>query len=257
MTEEVKNEALEAPQLTTIEQKASEQGWVPQDQWDGEPDAWRPAKEFLDRGELFKKIDDQNRVIKQLKHTQELFARHHDKVRETEYKRALSELKAKKRDAYIEGEIDKVLEIDEEIEAVKVARSIPAPQPQPEPAVNPVFTAWVQKNSWYNDNKAMRAFADKLGNELGAAGGISPSDLLTEVESQVKKEFAHKFQNPRRQQAAAVEGEGKAGAGKSQKAESFELSAEEEKACTKFVKTIPGYTREKYIQEIKRMRGVS
>jgi hypothetical protein len=45
----------------------------------------------------------------------------------------------------------------------------------------------------------MRAYADRIGNELGSRGNISPTDLLTQVEQEVKKEFAHKFDNPNRQ----------------------------------------------------------
>ena len=83
-----------ATSLTAIEQRALDQGWVPKDEWAGEPDDWRPAREFLDRGELFKKIDDQNRTIKDLKRAQADFAKHHEKVREIEFKRALESLKA-------------------------------------------------------------------------------------------------------------------------------------------------------------------
>ena len=58
----------EPKQYTAVEQRALDQGWVPQDEWQGDPDDWRPAKEFIDRGELFRKIDElknENKRIKQ------------------------------------------------------------------------------------------------------------------------------------------------------------------------------------------------
>ena len=38
------------------ELEAREQGWKPQDEYEGDPNKWRPAKEFVERGELFGKI---------------------------------------------------------------------------------------------------------------------------------------------------------------------------------------------------------
>lgn len=44
--------AAHAPQVSPeIERKAREMGWVPQTEWRGAPEAWRPADEFVRRGE--------------------------------------------------------------------------------------------------------------------------------------------------------------------------------------------------------------
>ena len=51
----------EPAQFDEYEQRASAEGWVPKEEWTGDPAQWRPAKEFLDRGELFKKIEEQVR----------------------------------------------------------------------------------------------------------------------------------------------------------------------------------------------------
>lgn len=244
----------EPKQFTEIEQRAVDSGWVPQEEWAGEPDAWRPAKEFLDRGELFKKIDEQNRTIKEFKRTLDDFSKHHAKVRETEYKRALDDLKTQKREALAEGDVDAIIDIDERIDLVKEAQRQPTPQVQ-EPVTNPVFQAWVQKNGWYETNRAMRAFADTLGNQLGAAGGISPADLLAEIERQVKQEFSHKFENPRRNTAQTVEGSSNKGGGKAK--DSFVLSEEERRAMKRFVREIPGFTEEKYISDLRAIKGAS
>jgi len=239
--------------LTEIELKASQSGWVPQDEWDGEPDSWRPAKEFLDRGELFKKIDEQNRTIKQFKQTLDQFSKHHDRVKKVEYERALADLKAAKKDALAEGDADALIDIDDKIALVREAQREPTPEVQHE-VINPVFTAWTERNAWYESNKAMRAYADRIGNELGAAGGMSPSEILAEVEREVKKEFAFKFQNPRRDAPSAVEGGGAKG-GKSK--DSFVLSDDERRVMQTFIRSVPGMTQEKYIADLKKIKGVS
>lgn len=248
-TEQVENK--EPVQLTEIEQRAADQGWRPKDEWDGDPEAWRPAKEFLDRGELFKKIDEQNRTIKEFRKTLEEFSKHHAKVRDAEYKRALEDLKAAKKEALIEQDADAVVEIDEKILAVREAQAQPVPKVDtPDVSqLNPVFVAWKDRNGWYETNEAMRAYADRIGNSLQ---GMSPTELLSEVEKRVKKEFAHKFENPNRSRASAVEGTTTKG---TQKKDSFVLSDEERRVAKKFVDKIPGYTMEQYIEELKKVKG--
>jgi hypothetical protein len=244
----------QVPQLSPIEQKALDQGWRPKEEWDGNPDEWRSAKEFLDRGEFFKKIDDQNRTIKDLRKTQADLVKHLEKVRETEFKRALDELKAQRRSAAAEQDIEQVLEIDDRIEQVReeqrAAPAIEVPQVEVAPELNPIFVAWTNRNGWYETNKAMRAYADRLGNELGASG-MSPTDILTEVERQVKKEFAHKFENPNRAKPSAVEAGGKQPPAKK---EVYEMSDEERRVMQRFVRQ-GVITEEQYIKDLKEAKA--
>lgn len=253
-TPEQQQEGQQPVALTPIEEQAHAQGWVPKDEWEGDPEQWRPAKEFLDRGELFKKIDEQNRTIKEFKRTMDEFAQHHKKVRETEYKRALEDLKAEKKKALIDGDADAVVDIDDKIALVREAQLEPAPQQrhsEPDPQNNIIFTAWKNRNGWYESNKAMRAYADRVGNDLGAQGGISPADLLAKVEAEVKKEFADRFKNPNRDKPGNVEGSTNRG-GKSK--DSFTLTEEQRRVMNRFVKA-GALTEEAYIAELKRTQG--
>jgi hypothetical protein len=258
MAEEQKVNPQESPaevQLTEIEQRAQAQGWVPKDEWDGDPEQWRPAKEFIDRGELFKKIEDQNKTIKEFRHTLQEFAKHHEKVKKVEYERALSDLKAEKKAALTDGDADAVIEIDEKIAMVRDAQkeaTAPVNVPPPPPETNILFQNWVERNGWYNNNTAMRAFADRIGNDLGARGGVSATDILAEVERQVKKEFAHKFQNPNRDKPGAVEGSSSKGGKKN---DSFALSEEERRVMRRFVSS-GALTEEQYIADLKKIKGV-
>lgn len=240
------------PAPTELESKAASQGWVPKEEWSGDPEQWRPAKEFLDRGELFKKIDDQNRTIKEFQKTLNEFSKHHAKVRESEYKRAIEDLKAQKKEALIEGNADAVVDIDDKLELVREAqRSAPTPQVPAAPAEsNPIFVNWVERNNWYHNQPAMRAYADRLGNELGSQGK-SPNEILAEVEREVKKEFAHKFNNPNRDKPGAVEGSTNKGGGKR---DTFTLSDDEHRVMQRFVKS-GVMTKEAYIAELKKTRG--
>ena len=240
--------------LTPIEQKAAEQGWVPKDQWQGDEESWRPAKEFLDRGELFKKIEDQNRTIKEFKRALEDLKGHHAKTRETEYARALAELKSQKKAALEEGDADQVIKLDDQIDLVKEEQlkmkqqEIRVPEA---PQIDPEFTSWVSKNKWYETSEPMKAYADKIGRDL-AYSGASPSEVLREVERRVKAEFPHKFVNPNREKAAPVEGSvNKGGKG----VDSFQLTDEERRVMQRFVRT-GVMTEKEYIAELKRTKEV-
>lgn len=239
-------------ELSPIEQKALEAGWVPKDQWEGDPEQWRPAKEFLDRGELFKKIEDQNRTIKEFKRALEDLKQHHARVREVEYKRALEALKQQKKAALEEGDAEAVIRLDDQIDLVKSEQNKlrQLPQVDVETAPNPEFVAWVEKNKWYETSRPMKVFADDLGREL-AMKGLSPSEVLREVERQVRLEFPEKFRNPNRDRGDAVEGSSSKG---SKSKDTFVLTEEEKRIMERFVRT-GAITREKYIEDLKATRG--
>lgn len=249
---EVKQEPVkqEPVQLTAIEERASAQGWRPKDEWDGDPDEWVSAREFVRAGELFKKIDDQNRTLKEFRKTIDELAKHNSKIAKVEYDRALNDLRAKKKEALELGDADAVIEVDDKIAAVREAqREAPAVATPQVPGVNPIFESWVSRNGWYNNQPAMKAYADRIGTELG--GQMSPTDLLAHVEKEVKKEFAHKFNNPKREEPSAVEGS----TNKSGKGKSYALSDEERRVMQRFVKTVPGMTEEKYIADLRKIKG--
>jgi hypothetical protein len=256
---EATSQATEQPQerqLSATEQKAAAQGWVPKDQWEGDPDDWVSAREFVRAGELFAKIDEGNRRNKALEGTVQELKKHYKQVRETEYKRALAALKAEKKNALDEGDSSRVVEIDEEIastkqEAARAMHSIDQPQ-QMAPAASPVFMVWENRNPWYKEDRAMKVYADLVGDELAYNGMTNPVEILQEVERRVKKEFSHKFTNPNRAKPGAVEGGGNKGG---QSRQSFELTAEESQVMKKLVKA-GVLTEKEYIADIKAQRGV-
>jgi len=238
--------------LSAAEEKALEQGWVPQDEWEGDPDQWRPAKEYLDRGELFKKIEDQNRTIKEFKRALDDLKGHHAKTRETEYARALTALKEQKKTALEDGDAAAVIKLDDEIDLVKEEQGrLKQGASSNEPAVdNSEFITWVDQNKWYNTDSPMRAYADQLGRDL-AYKGLTPQQVLKEVEKQVKQEFPHKFRNPNKDKPNTVEGSSsKGGKGES----SISLSDDERRVMQRFVRT-GVMTEKQYIDELKRVKN--
>jgi len=201
--EQVQNE----PTYTPTEQAAMEQGWRPKDEFTGEPDRFIDAAEFIRRGELFQKIDHQNRELKRVTQTLEQFKQHHANVEKSAYDRAIKDLKAQRKAALAEGDVDLFDKLDEDVEALKEERNefvqkqaaqVEVPQPAAE------FHDWVSRNKWYETDVIMQGAADKYGTTL-ARQGKSPDEVLKLVEAKIKEEFPHKFKNPNRERVSAVE----------------------------------------------------
>jgi hypothetical protein len=244
----------EAPELSPIEQKAAEQGWVPKDQWTGDPDDWRPAKEFVDRGELFKKIDEVRRENKRLREGHEELVKHHLNVRKLAYEQALADLKEQKKAALAEGDVDAVVEIDERIaETKEEQRTAKAEAVQEAAQPDPVFESWINRNQWYTTDVAAKAVADEVARMLFMRGERDKEALLEAAEKAVRKEFPHKFNNPKRDQAGAVEGS--TGKKVTKSAPDADLSDAERQIMNKVLRVTPGLTKEQYIKELKAVKS--
>ena len=109
MSENLPQEGQEQPQFSPVQEQALAQGWVPKEEYKGDPEKWVEAAEFLRRGELFAKIEHQNRELKDVKRALQEITKLHSQVREIEYKRALDTLKAQKKTALEEGDADAVI----------------------------------------------------------------------------------------------------------------------------------------------------
>jgi len=236
------------PEISPVEQEARAQGWVPKDDFNGEEHKWVDAGEFLRRGELFGKIESQNKELKAIRETLAQFKDHHSKVQEAAYKRALQDLKDKKKEALLDGNADLVIEVDEQLADVKAQQQQIQSQAtaQPEQVEHPEFVAFRNNNQWYDRTPTMRGWADGRGLELRAEGK-SPSEILRTIEREVKQQFPTKFENPNRSKANAVESgaqRGSSGRG------AYQPSEIEERMATKFVKEGLFKNKQEYYAEL-------
>jgi hypothetical protein len=264
MTEEVNQDVgqedqqqQDAPQYTPMEERALEMGWRPKEEFEGDEVDFIDAAEFVRRGPLFEKIETQNREIKAVKKALESFKEHYTKVQETEFNRALAQLKVSQKQALVDGDTDLFYELNEEIDSAKEkVAELKADQGKPiaeEPPLNPQFVAWKNRNPWYDAQSYMRVFADDLGTEL-AAKGETPDVILKKVEAAVRKEFPNKFRNPNRDTAQSVEGSSTRSTRTSN--EDFELTEIERKIMNGFVRD-KLMTKEQYIADLKKVKGLA
>lgn len=239
-------------EINPVETQAMDSGWVPKEQYHGEEHKWVDAGEFLRRGELFKKIEDQSKQLKDVRVALNEMKKLHSQVREVEYKRALDALRVQKKTALEEGDAEAVIAADERIDLVKEQVSQLKVQESNDQIVepqtdHPEFAQWTTQNNWYNTSTPMKAFADALGRELSQAGN-SPSEVLKKVAVEVRKEFPHKFKNPNQEKAGAVE----TGVQRNASRTNFTLTDEQRRIMHTFVKT-GALTEKEYIESLKKI----
>lgn len=245
-------EQQQAPEHSPAEIQALEQGWVPKEEFAGDEHKWVDAGEFLRRGELFQKIDSQNRKLKEIEKTFQAYKTHAERVEENAYKRALDDLKQKKVEALENADAKAVVQIDDEISDLKtkqaeIANVSVSEDPHPE------FQAWTEQNTWYTNSEPMRAYADALGRTL-ARQGKSPSDVLKEVSKAVREEFPNKFRNPNRDKASAVESGEKSTSNANTSKSRISLSEDETRIMNTLVRG--GHiTKEKYMADLAAIKA--
>jgi len=241
------------PEISPVEQEALDSGWVPKEEFNGDEHKWVDAAEFLRRGELFKKIEVQNRELKDVKRALMDMKKLHADVREVEYQRALETLRAQKKSALEEGDADAVIAADDRIDLIKEQQR--QLKTEPEPSIeageqHPIFVEWTARNSWYTSSTPMKAFADALGAEL-ARDGLTPPQVLKKVEEEVRKEFPNKFRNPRQDRPSGVESSTPRG----KTTAKFDLTPDERRIMNNLVRQNV-LTEEKYIADLKKVKGL-
>jgi hypothetical protein len=197
---EVSGSSLAPDSDTAIVEKAKQKGWAPIDSWRGNPEDWVDAREFLGREKLYSTIHELRKDIANIKNaTQKDFqviAEHFSKMREVEYKRALDDLRAQRREAIQDGDLDKADALESQMDEIKEARvQAKATAPQATASVaDPVFEAWKQENDWFDKDANLRNEA--IGIAVGFANanpGISQPEVLKYVTEKIRKFNPDKF----------------------------------------------------------------
>jgi hypothetical protein len=248
-----------------IEKEARNNGWVPKENYKGDPEDWMDAPAFVKKGReinpilrknnerLQKDLDAAKRELEEVKLTTKQFAEEFSKMRENAYKRALTELKEQRKEATKEDDLDLVDEINDRIEILKQEQANKSEQAkktelkeQPKPDMT-IFNEWHQDNEWFDQKKNPELFeiaeevAIRLNLQKSGLIGRSFLDKVTEI---VKERHPEKFQNPKRN-TSTYSGSGSRGQSKSKTYSDLPQAAKDK--CDKFVKS-GILTREKYVE---------
>src|SRR3990167_8325856 len=267
MTEEVKEEKVvieesvkevvdETPEYSAAEQAAMEQGWLPKEDWEEagrDPDEWRSAREFNDRGEFFKTIHQQKREMKARAAAIDSLKKHHQFVFDQAYRKAKAELKKERREAFQNEDLDKVETIEEQMEQLDnehVQKKQELVQPVPTSPAE--FELWRDRNAWYDRDEELRDYADFAGLTYARKNpGVPSVEVLEHVNKEVKKKFPEKF-GLKKSAPNAVSAVDRTRSGRKSEP-AYELNELE----TKIMKDLVSQgvmTKEQYIKELKQYK---
>lgn len=242
--------------MSDVEEKAAKMGFIDKEAWVSQgkdPEKWRPAEEFVERGENIVPImrDRIDRLEKELEVISKLNKTELDRVKKDSYDRAtreydekLKNLNKQKFDAIQDGNVEEFQRVEGQISNLKRPE-----EPVNEPIHNPVFEDWSKKNDWYapdignigNADRELTIFANGVGATI--AGQKLPAEqFYAEVERQVKAAFPHKFENKHRAEAGIAEG-GRPNMGKTKKTWS-DLPPEAKKAYERSAERLKKHGRE-------------
>lgn len=243
------------PQFSPVEEQAMEMGWRPKEEWQGNPEDFIDAKNFVRNKSLFDKIDHLSKRVKDQDKALNMLKEHHAKVEEATRQQVIVELKKAKRSALDEGDADKVIEIDDEIAKQRALEAFEKSKVKTQPeGLHPEFVNWVEGNSWYAQDISLRDEADTLGLAYKQRNpDKEPKEVLDYVAKQIKKLYPEKFKNPNRSSPTMVEG---ASTTRQKKADldDFQLSEEETRVMKTFVRN-GIMSAEDYKKELKKVRG--
>jgi len=196
-----------------VEQKAIKMGWTPKDQFKGDPAKWRPAEEFVERGEnmlpiVKARMAQQATEIKELKDAMKQFGEYHTKTEQRAYERALTDLREQRAQAIASGDGATFDRVDEQIESLKkeVDEKNKFTEVKQNTDNDPVYVEWLGRNKWATD-PAMEKWAYTHGKYLIDIGEAELGiDVFEKITKAAKIKYPEKFENQRRTSAPSVEG---------------------------------------------------
>lgn len=224
-------EAPQTPQYTELEQRALDTGWKPKEEWEGPEDEWRPAKEYVERGEMIGKIRAANQRVEAVEKALRHVAEQNKKVYANGYDQAIRDLKNERRAALADGDLVKAEDLSEKIEEVKEQKNVAIqeagkPVKQIANAPEPEHLEWLEQNPWYN-HPVMMKFADGLAEAFIEAnqGRVTPEQIRQYVAKTVREEFPHRFPKPEGKKVVAAPSPDEAGKGTSSAGKSTSLDS--------------------------------
>lgn len=251
-----------------IEREAKDSGWVPKSEFRGDEKDWVDADTFVKRGReinpilrknnerLRKELQDTRNELKEHQLSVAEFRKEFEDMKDKAYKRALNDLKAQRREALKEGDLELVDAIEEQVDEYKeqMAKKSAPPAPTPQKVDDTFFKEWHSDNSWYGSDKDLTREAELVGKEVqGAYPGLSGRAFLDEVASTLKFRYPEKFKNPRREQGSSVSSSGSRTESKSStsKTKFTDLSKSEQAVVDRYVKQGYFKSREEYLSSIE------
>lgn len=298
--EAVSEEAeAEQPTLSKYEEAAKAEGWTTLEEWEErgkDPEDWVDAGEFVRRGELMTRIKGQTKAIKgankrieELEAAVRTFGEHNKKLAKIEYEKAKRDLRKQKIEAMEDRDHEAVLEIEDKITELDAQAdeleetNSKSESKEDAPSIPEPIEKWTNdpNNSWYNDDPALRAEADRLAVQYGKRHfdpDLAPQeqpweDMLSYIEQYIAAKYPEKFggegdddeqeevvKRPKVRKKSPVAEPGTTRSGKSGKKKTklsvADLSEDEHAAYKEFVVRQKIMSADEYLKQLEEIKSI-
>ncbi len=212
--EEVKPEPKAEKQDDAHTARAKASGWTDKEAWveaGHDPDDWRDARTYNDRGELLKKISSQSAELRKVQEAVASLSEHNKQVYVAGYKKAINDLKVQRAQAIENNDGKALLQIedamDQQKEALQKVESTPVAQPVT--TVTPAFQDFKDANDWYDKQPALKKWAHGEAIDFAKENPrASEQAVYDHIAKAVRTEFPEKFQK-KNSPPPALDGEGR------------------------------------------------
>lgn len=234
------------------EAEARKEGWVSQEEWvdqGKDPDQWRPADEFVKRGEEISgfKIKRLERDLSEMKKSLQQQREESDRALKLQQEAYENELKDARAKAIESGDGRRVNELDDELYELrqKQQEAAKTPEPKNDPDAEEAIRNFYERNhSWYgpSGDAELTEMADGFGYSYAARNpGASAGEIVEYIEKKMKPKVRGKVEKK-----TAVEGASR-GTKRNTKEKTYEnLPKEAKEACDTLMNRIPPAQREKF-----------
>lgn len=223
---------VEDQQDDPVANLAREMGWAPKDEFRGDPDAWKPADQFIRDGrDIQRSLADKLKAIESQTQT---FGRIAEQ---------LANDKVKERDSYWQAQLDKAVdEGDHDLkkEALENLRK-PAEQSQPQTMPNAEVEEWKSRNSWFTTNPTAQAVATDTAERFKHLPVAQQLDL---AERAVRRDFPELFKQPAKDPPATQTGQSRKAAPSNRVKGFADMPAESQRMARDMADKNPGLTIE-------------
>jgi hypothetical protein len=254
-----------------VEKNARHFGWVPLEEFRGNPDTWVDAETFEKRGKEINPIlrSNNERLKKELqeatsKHDKEIaelraaaeefktFQKESFEKKQKQLQDELQSLKVQRKEAMRENDVDLVEEIEDRMEAVKEEQSVkpvektPEPQKAAEIVLDPSLKSWMGDNEWFG----VDVENTEIVNVLGAAvrrqfPNLTGKEFLDKLDERIEQRLPE-LRGNKSSQRESVDSSTTRGSSQTKKKSYENLPSDAKAACDKYVKQ-KLMTKEEYI----------
>jgi hypothetical protein len=256
-------------------QEAESQGWVPKERFRGNESDWVDADMFVKRGReilpilrknnenLIKDLNQTKEQLKEFRQAAEEFKKFQQEAYErkaSDYEQRIRDIKESRAQAISDGDGQRVNVLDEALdvakedlkEAKQAAKDVViAPEPTQAPeSVDPNLQVWLDKNTWFGQDRRLTSIANGLGENLRLEfPSLKGQPFLDKLDEVLAEEFPDKFGKKRTTPGSRVEsGSGRQSRGGGNAQSYDNLPADAKAACDRFVKQ-KLMTKEQYVAD--------